>query len=386
MGNFQTSISYGNKIIKYKGDRKMQFKIPTDKFKEMIAKAQKGSSQNRMVPITGLMELKVEDSVLTITTTDAANTLQIIEKGVDGQDGSIVVQVEIISKLIPKLTTPMTEVTLKGEGTSSELIIKANGSYNIEIPMDEEGEFIHFPKPVALEEFEEFEIDNEQLKEIYSINKSALSLTMEQPFLTGYYIGETAISTDTFKVCSTNINLIDKDILIPPECMELLNIVEEKNIKLKYDGRSMYFETPNLKLYSTELEEKDNYPIEAVNQFVDTEFNDSCTVSREEILKTLDRMMLFVSPYDKNAMSMIFGNDSVVFKSKQSNGKEVVKFKEKVENDDYICSIDIELLTSQIAAHQEPEIDIWYGHETALKIKAGKTVQVLALLGDDADV
>ena len=40
-------------------------------------------------------------------------------------------------------------------------------------------------------------------------------------------------------------------------------------------------------------------------------------------------------------------------------------------------------MTSQLSALSEEVVDIWYGHDMAIKFTAGKVTQIVALLEDD---
>ena len=62
-----------------------------------------------------------------------------------GEDFYVVVQVEQFSKLIGKMTCE----TISLEVNDGILNVKGNGDYKIELPLDEEGNTIQFPDPVA---------------------------------------------------------------------------------------------------------------------------------------------------------------------------------------------------------------------------------------------
>ena len=51
----------------------MELKIKTSELQEMVGKAAKCVSNNKLIPLTSLMSIKVEDNLLTLTTTDATN-------------------------------------------------------------------------------------------------------------------------------------------------------------------------------------------------------------------------------------------------------------------------------------------------------------------------
>jgi hypothetical protein len=97
----------------------------------------------------------------------------------------------------------------------------------------------------------------------------------------------------------------------------------------------------------------------------------------------LDRLALFVATYDKKGVYLTFTKDGVIFSSKRSNGTELIKYQGSENFQPFTCCADIELLKSQISAQGEEVVEMWYGHEKALKMTSGKITQIVALLEDD---
>ena len=89
----------------------------------MVAKAVKGASCNKMIPLTSLMAIQCKENKLTLITTDATNYLYVTEDKIDAEDFYVVVPVEQFSKLISKMTC--TSVVL--EVADGVLDIMGNG-------------------------------------------------------------------------------------------------------------------------------------------------------------------------------------------------------------------------------------------------------------------
>ena len=214
----------------------MKLTINTEKFKEMVSRAIRGSGNNKLIPITSLMALELKDGKLTITTTDATNTLKVSKKEIEGEDFYVVVPVDIFSKLVAKTTAEIISLDLE----ENILSIKGNGTYSLELPLDEEGRLIKFPEYRFDESVEKAVINLSTIKQLLTANKAALADTMETPCLTGYYCGEgEVISTDTFKVCGNKIAVFSEPVLIPAELMELLAVIEEEKIFIKEFNTSL---------------------------------------------------------------------------------------------------------------------------------------------------
>ena len=168
----------------------MQLKIKTEKLKEMVSRAIKGASNNKLIPLTSLMAIQLEKNVLTITTTDATNYLYIKEDKVEGDDFYVVVPVDVFSKLVARMTCETVTLTLAEK--MNVLEVKGNGNYSIELPMDEEGNPVKYPDPISEVklEGEGTEIHLSTVQAILNSVKPALATTLEIPCYTGYYVGD----------------------------------------------------------------------------------------------------------------------------------------------------------------------------------------------------
>lgn len=359
----------------------MKLTIATSTLQNMVAKAMKGASCNKMIPLTGLMAIELSNHKLTLITTDATNYLYVREDKVEGDDFYVVIQAEMFSKLIARLTCEKVSLELK----DNVLLVSGNGKYSIELPLDEEGELIKYPDPFAtfgggapLED-----INLSTVKLILNTAKSALADTLEVPCYTGYYVGNKIVATDTYKICGIGINLLDEPALISPEMMNLLDIFTDEKIKVIRRENVMVFETQNCTLYGTLMDSIDDYQIDAIDGLLEQGFDSSCKLAKAQLLQLLDRLSLFVSPYDKNGIYLTFTRDGLQIESKQANSVETIPYTESNDFRDFTCCVDIEMLHSQIKANTGDGITIHYGEENAIKLTDGNVVQIVALLEDE---
>lgn len=359
----------------------MKMTINTSTLQNMVAKAMKGASCNKMIPLTGLMAIELADHRLTLTTTDATNYLFVREDKVEGDDFYVVVQADMFAKLISKLTCEKVSLELK----DNILLVTGNGKYSIELPLDEEGELIKFPNPIDSANFigDEYTINLSTIKLILATAKSALANTLEVPCYTGYYVGHKIVATDTYKICGINIKLWDEPTLVSPEMMTLLDIFTDEKIAVYRNGNSMVFKSANCVVYGTLMDSLDDYQIEAIDGLLEQEFASSCKLTKSALLQLLDRLTLFVSPYDKNGVYLTFTRDGLQIESKQANSVEVIPYAESNNFHNFTCCIDIEMLHSQVKANTGDSITIHYGEDSAIKITDGNVTQVVALLEDD---
>ena len=359
----------------------MKLSIKTVVLQEMVGKAVKGASQNKLIPLTSLMAIQLKKKTLTLITTDASNYLYIVQDKVTGSDFYVVVYVDQFSKLISKLTSE--NVTLELEDNT--LNVTANGNYKIELPLDENGELIKYPNPIDGMKFEGdgYSVNLATIKTILNTNKASLAITMEEPEYTGYYVGDKVVSTDTFKICGLNVKLFDEPVLIAPTTMNLLDVMTSDKISVFVQEDTLIFKTDNCIVYGHKMEGIEDYAIEAINGLLDEEFGSSCKVSRNDMLALLDRIALFVGPYDNKAINLTFTEEGIDISSKQSNGIETIKYLESNNFKPYTCKLDITMFTEQVKSNESEHINLQYGNESSVKMVDGNVTQVVALLNEE---
>jgi len=360
----------------------MELKLKTEKLKEMVAKAVKGASNNKLIPLTSLMCVQLKNGTLTLITAEARNYLYIRETGVEGDDFYVVIEVETFSKLVARMTCETATLTLQ----DGSLNIKGNGDYTIALPMDEEGNMVKYPDPLlGLElEGEGKEINQATIRTILDTIKPSLATTLEIPCYTAYYIGDTVIGTDTYKIASMAVKLFDEPKLVSQEMMNLLSVMTAEKISVDIKDNILVFTSPDVAVYGTEVEGIEDYQAEAINNLVATEFESSCKMPKSALLQVLDRLALFVSTYDKNGINLVFTNEGLQISSKASNGVEMIKYSESKNFKDYTCLVDIIMLTSQIKAYAGDVVELQYGGtKPALKFVDGNITQIISLMADE---
>lgn len=358
----------------------MKITLSTTKLQEMVSKAVKGASNNKMIPITELMSLSLHNSTLTLITSDATNYLYIREDKIPGDDFDVVVRVDVFSKLVSKMTSENISLELNKD----RLTVIGNGKYAIELPLDENGQLIRYPNP--LKEFVEspemlpsVEINLSTIKLILATNKAALATTLEVPCYTGYYVGDKVLTTDTYKICATKIPIFDEPVLLNPEMVNLLDVMTEEKVCCIRHENKIVFSAAGVTVYGTTLAGIEDFAIDAISQLVDEPFESCCKVSKNELLGVLDRLSLFVGDYDRNEITLTFTDSGISCTNKKESGTETVKYLDSKNFQDYMCIVDIVMLASQVKAQQSDSVELWYGKPNAIKLVDGNVTQIVAL-------
>lgn len=361
----------------------MKLTIKSDKLQEMVSKAMKGSSQNKMIPLTQMIAIELKENVLTLITTDATNYLYIQEDKVAGDDFYCVVQTDTFSKLIARMTCPEIILELK----ENALEVKGNGKYTIELPLDENGEMVKYPNPmnnINLSIMKPEKVHLSTVKAILNTVKPALATTVEVPCYTGYYAGENIVATDTYKICSLGIKLADEKKLISADMMDLLDVMTSEEIEMyMFNDDVIVFKTPDCVVYGTAMEGIEDYQIDAISGLLEQDFESMCKLPKNHLLQLLDRLALFVGTYDKNGIYLTFTKDGMQVNSKASSGTEIIQYQDSKNFTDFTCCIDIEMFRTQVKALAGDIVELYYGQETSIKIVEGNVTQIIALLEDD---
>lgn len=354
----------------------MKLKIKTDILKEMVTKSLKAVTNNKLIPITGLMSIKLEKEELKITTTDADNILIISKKGVKGDNFNVTISADLFSKLISKITVEETTLELNEDS----LVVKGNGTYNVDIPLDEEGEIISFIPLSTLENpVKEYKIKTSVIKRIISEGKIAVAKTMEMPFLTGFYFGDKVITTDSYIAAINNQNIFKENLLLPTELMELISIIPEEDILVQKDNTHIVFSSETITVQGNLMEDIEKYPVKAMEKFYVEKFKNRVKINKDILLSALDRISLFVSAYDNDTVTLNFTNEGLVLSSERSSSEELISYLEKDKDVPFICNIDIELFKSQLSVNKDENVELWYGSDFMIKMTTDRLTQVVVL-------
>ena len=362
----------------------MKLTIRTEKLKDMVSRAVKGVGNNKLIPLTSLMAIEVKDNKLTLITTDATNYLYIVEDKVVAEDFYAVVDAITFSKLVSKMTCE--NITLQINGGVWVLEVLGNGNYKIELPLDEDGQPIKYPDPVSkldMSVAQETTVNRSTVQVILNTIKPALAVTLENPCYTGYYMGDKVVATDTYKIASMDISLFNEPKLVSPELLDLLVVMTSEKINVHVFPQEIVYETPDCIVYGRFMTGIEDYAIQAIGELVDTEFDSYCSVPKSALVQLLDRLSLFVGPYDKNAIDLIFTNTGLQVSSKKASGVELIQYIASDNFKDFTCSVDIQMLTQEIKAISNDAIELYYGQDNAIKMVDGNITIIVALLEDD---
>ena len=356
-------------------------------FKDMVARARKGASNNSILPITSMMAIELKDNKLTLITTDNTNYLYVIQDKVEGNDFYVTVIADTFAQLIAKTTSENITLELK----DNFLEVVGNGKYSIELPT-EEGNIIKFPDPRDEEELDPLEdIKLSDVNHIIKSAKASLAVTMENPVYTNYYCGESVLATNEYKICNVDVQLWEEPRLISPQLMDLVALITAEDIAVSAKDDIIMFSTPTCQVYGRTTTGVEDFPADSIKSAVQANFLASCQLKKQEMLQLLDRISLFVSGTDDNEVYITFTKEGLQLSSKASSGIETVKYISSTDFKEFTGVIDIKMLIDQLKALEDEDVVIGYMNEgededtsnTAIKFTEGNVDLLVALLDDD---
>jgi len=342
--------------------------IKTELLQKMVAKAIQGASMNKMIPLTSLIGIEFKENILggngnlILTTTDGSTQLKINQEVEGNGEFYTIVNADTFAKLVGKTT----KATIELENKENYLLFTGNGDYKLEIAINEEGEMVKFPEVKNID-VAPYSISTKLLQDAIRTTKASVAKTMEIPCLTGYYLGDSTtaigvIGTDRQLICTMNNTLVKEPMLISSEMAELLLLVEEETTNVLQKDNDIIFFNKEFTIAGKELEGKENYPVEQITGLLDTQYNNSIKVNKDELLSVLDRLSLFISDYDKNGIKLAFTKEAILAKSQKSNAQELIDA-ESTSEEEFDVLVDIEMLRSQIETISTDIVEIHYGQE-----------------------
>lgn len=345
----------------------MNFIINTKTLQSIVNKVIRGASNNKLLPITSYINIDFKDGTLSLTTTDMTNYITVEESNLSGENFNVVISADKFSKLVAKTTTE--NVTL--ELTDSSLVFKGNGTYNIEIPLNEEGNPIKFPMYSLDNRGETVTIKFSDIKSIINYNKSCLATDMSISSLTNYYCDDKAvISADTANICINELSIVNEPVLISASLMNLLGLFNTEDIAFSRSGEKLIFTTPNMIVYGIASDDIEDFPSDAIMGYLDAEFISSCEVNKTTLLNVIDRMSLFLDDFDQCKLILNFTKDGIVVSNEKNTAIETIPYIGEVAiEESYNCIINSAQLKGQITSLTSDVVEIHFAHSDDICIK-----------------
>lgn len=355
------------------------FSIETKKLQSMVAKASRGAANNKISAITSYLHIVLKNGELSLTTTDATNYLSIIENGVAGDNLDFVVIVDLFSKLVSKTSVDIITIDVQED----IIYFKGNGTYKIPIQLDVDGSPIQYPVHTINAPEEEGVIKTADIKSIILHNKPSLAVTLEAPYLTGYYCTPNIVmSTDQSNLCFNNVSLFKSALLVSPIVFDLLSMTSDDYINYKRIDNMILFTTSEIRLFAVMMNYVEDYPEAQILPYATKEYPSSCTISKTAFLSVIERLSIFIKDNEKNALFATFTKDGLILELLSHLASETIPYIGSTDFKEFTCCIDTVSMKKQIAARAGDNVNICYGDSKSIGLKDDDIMQIIGLLKD----
>lgn len=342
------------------------FKIETPILQEMVNKLSKCGG-NRLLEITNYYQITVDERGLVINATDGNNFITVVNETTKGDKMNTIVKADHFSKLVAKTTAPNMVFTLK----ENYLEVVGNGKYKLEIIEGETYPTYEF-QPDSL-----CDIELAPLKAAINVNKYSVSQNISDGVLTGYFITDhKMITADGIRVCVTPLELGGAELLLSQEFINLINSLTDTKATLEVsDDGKLRISTSNAIIFGSEMEGKAQYP--NVTPLTEIEFPSYCTLSKLSILAILDRLNLFINPFEKNETKLVFEENCLKVET-MTGSYETVAYVNSNNFVPYTCSINGMFFKDLVSAVKTETFNLHFGEEVLIRVDTGDTIQLLA--------
>lgn len=350
----------------------MKFTIETNVLQELINKASKGAANNKYIDFTNWVNIKAKDNVLTFITSDASNFFYVNHE-VQVEDFDIIVEVALFNSIVNCSTTPT--ITLSTDENDNCLHIISNGDYTLPFPADAE-----FDDPLSEIELKKptTTITKEFVNKMINVNKPSIAVTMQNPENTGYYVGDTVVTTDSKRITVLNEKVLKKPVLLQKNMVDLLSVIDEDNIDFYIDKKQIVFKTDKYTLFGYTLSGIEAFKIDAINQLCEEQIDSFVVFNKKDILDTLTRILLFVDIANDPNIILDFSKKELTISTLNKKNKEVVAYTQSEVKDKYSCKIRINTLMSQINSLDEELFTFYIGNDKLVKLTTDSIIQIIA--------
>lgn len=357
-------------------------KIKTDILKDLVNKASKGITVDKLIPITNFMCIKYDSGEFVIITTDSTNYMYARRNFLDcGDEFYAVVNTDIFTKLISNITSEY--ITL---GTIDNiLMIEGNGKYKIPLSLDEDGFVIKFKDPMKdvnlTDDLVHINV-NELRNVIKTLKPSLYTRDNNIPFLSKYYFGDCVLASDKEQVSCYSKNFTHEPVLLSQYMLNILDVITSDTIGYAKTDKYVILSADGVTMYGVYDIDVSTFPASTLKKILDADGNSisRCKINKSEFMDALKRINLFVGNYDNNVIGLKFNTDGIEISSKSSAGVEFIEYVELSNYSPCECYININMLMSQLKAYPNDTVDFGFGHELFVSLRYKDFTQIIALV------
>lgn len=367
----------------------MELKIKTARMQEAIATASKGSGKISNIRITEAIGIEAKDGNVIFTTTDNATNLtvrllDIVDKTIEFYACT---DSDILSKLVAKTDSEYIKLTLR----DGYLQFEGNGVYNLPLIIEPEDGSLCRIASIPVSRDKEFTITEKDADKILQYNRFSVSKSIAVPYLMGYCIKDGRAYTFNSETSTATVSKLDIDnsvyVLLPPTVVALLSNIKDEKFKMYVDENKVSFESTNIRIDGTLMEDLEKYPVNELFATVNSEdtFNHKVKLNKNELVNVLDRIALFVENDDEGFIGLSFTKDGLLITNKKSSGVEKVAYVDSELDTAISKEVDIKDIRGALATLSGEVATISFGQLIGLRFEENDAMHIIAQSDGDED-
>lgn len=360
----------------------MKVTLETKVLKNLVTRVMKGVGNNDSVMRTCWIGIKCSGNTLGMIAWDGENYLEVSEDKIKCDDFKVTVTANTFAQLISKTTSENVTLELKDK----YLLVKGNGNYKLELPVNEEGELDNYPELV---------FDSGMGKTVkvklscivtgIQSNKISLAKTPEMPHLMCYYFGDSIYSTNNMTAAQTNTDVFGQPVMLKADLVNLVATMEQEEIDCCVADNRILFSTPKTKVLGYCNEDKEAFEesiLEGLQGLFDLEYPSSCVVETAQLVGILDRIMLFVKAKEEG-IRVLFTKNGIQFYNKEDSVNELLPYKQSNNFKEFETKLQLDVFKELITNVCGDSCHIQYGNPGMLKFGETHRQHLLTELAEE---
>ncbi len=286
----------------------MEFKVNSKVLEKLLSKIIPAVPGRTPMPVLENFLIEIKDGLMTVSATDMEIALRSSLNVPSEEDLKMVIPAKLFYDIIRSLGD--TQIKFVTEGNAKLKIQTDNGMYNIGYsPSDD------FPDIPEVSKEKEVTMSGPDLKKMIEQTSFAMSKEDMRPAMTGTLMefteeGLRLVTTDGHRLVKyinkTIISSKEEQYIVPERAISVLSkLLNDSDIKMFLSKTNISFNLGDLELISRLIGEK--YP--AYNSVIPLENENILTISTNELLSTVKRMMLFSTANSKQVKFSISSNN-----------------------------------------------------------------------------
>lgn len=359
-------------------------------FKDLCKKILPAVDSSELANITEIIEIIGENKNLLLKVTNKEYLVKVFMHMDEEVDFHATVNANLFLKLVSQLTTE----TVSLDVTDKYLLIKANGHYKLPL-IFEDDKLLTIPDIAMGNVVSTFPVETTILTSILTYNSKEIKDNIGNAVQKLYYIDQEGAITFTSGACVNKFKLASPvKLLLNARLVKLFKLFTSDivDISIAYDSLTADIVQTKVRFISDNVQITsilycddsmiNSVPVAAIRGRADEIYPYSVTLNRDELLQTINRLLLFnagygskenIKPYSK----LIFDNSNLTVFDVAGNNSEVLHYLAGSVDGTYTCAIDILDVKQLLDNSTDTCVNINFGNNVAITFVRNNIYNIL---------